>query len=65
MSERTVVISHAHDPISYTMGTDRMLLRIGGEGRGEGREAFLTRKQARILAYALLTAAEDLSNDPD
>jgi hypothetical protein len=36
----------------------RIWLRIGGYNRGEGRMAILTRKEARVLARALLRAAQ-------
>lgn len=52
------VIPDEPDPVFVYMAGDKISLRIGGHGRGEGRISILTPKAARILAYALLRAAE-------
>jgi hypothetical protein len=41
----------------------KLQLRIGGFGPGEGRLAFLTPTNARVLAYALLGRAELAESD--
>jgi hypothetical protein len=58
----TQVIKHNADSIWIGKGSEgnenRVVLRIGDFGQGEGRFAMLTAREARIVAYALLQAAE-------
>jgi hypothetical protein len=53
-----VVIERPADPVSVDVTGEKVWLRIGGHGPGEGRIAILTPRDTRILAYALLQAAE-------
>ncbi len=52
------IVPHETDPVFVEVTNEKVWLRIGGHSRGEGRIAILTAKNARILAYALLSAAE-------
>jgi hypothetical protein len=55
------LIPHKHDPIYVSRrrsGHGSLVLRIGGYRQGEGRYAFVTPHNAKILAYALLRLAE-------
>jgi hypothetical protein len=56
---RQRVIDHPRDAIYVeSFDSGKVHLRIGGYGQGEGRYAILSPKKARILAYAILRAAE-------
>lgn len=58
MAEKSV-IERVIDPVFVELRTGKKLeLRIGESKRGESRYALLTASEARIVAYALLSAAE-------
>ncbi len=55
----TDLCDRATDPIFVRpSGKTHVMLRIGGEGPGEGRYAVLTAREAKLLAYELLATAE-------
>lgn len=62
-SDPKPVVSHTADDPVYVLpaGAEKLILRIGGFGQGEGRFTFLTSHEARIVAYTLLHHAEALS----
>lgn len=60
------VIDHATDPVFVEDShPDKISLRIGEPKPGETRYALLSTGQARIVAYALLGAAERVELDQE
>ena len=54
-------INRAFEPISIVdSGGGRLELRIGGSTAEDTRQTSLTAKEARVLAYTLLSEAEKL-----
>jgi hypothetical protein len=58
------IVKDILDPVLVKSENGRVELRIGQPNPGETRYASLTRKEARRLAYALLSAAEDATETP-
>ena len=58
--EGVIETEYPQDPVTRTpfpgmAGDAVLLLRIGGSGQGEGRQARLSVQHAQLLAYALLS----------
>ena len=67
--QKVVIPASPGDPVSikqsFSLSSEsgpRLELRIGYEGRGQGRHARLTILQAKQIGYALLLEAEKLDD---
>lgn len=57
------VVDHERDPVFVgRFARMRVELRIGEAERGKPRYAYLEPSEARLVAYALLTAAERIDH---
>lgn len=59
------IVKHARDPVYVVARYRSVELRIGYPSPGETRYAYVSIREARRIAYALLAAAEDVAERRD